>query len=141
MRVRTPARGRWSARPSLAFILALGFAFAFVLASPGCQKKDEPPMPSGPWWGIEGSVIDNATFAPLAGTHVSHRSASSGNMTAFAIADSSGRYEITVPGSSEGLSGDLLFDEPGYTPLVVHLPGYARLGREGRYQLDVVLSR
>ena len=58
-----------------------------------------------------------------------------------AIADSSGRYTITVPGTSAGLNGDLLFDEPGYIPLVLHLPGYARLSREGWYRLDVVLSK
>ena len=118
-------------------LLCLVIALAFG----GCEKKNELPSVSGTWWGIEGSVIDNATFAPLGGTHVSHRSGSSGYMTAFAIADSSGRYSITVPGTDAGLTGDLLFDENGYAALVVHLPAYARLGNNGRYQLDVVLTR
>lgn len=112
-----------------------------ALALGGCEKKSEPLTITGTWWGIEGSVADNATLDPLGGTHVRHRSASTGYMTASTVSDSGGMYSIRVPGTDIGPDGDLEFDKEGYTIAVFHLPGRANLIGEGRYRLDVVLSR
>jgi len=106
-----------------------------------CEDKNEPPALTGAWWGIEGSIQDNATLLPLGGTHVRHRSATTGYMTASAISDSAGMYSILVPGPDTGPNGNLEFDKDGYIVAVLPLPGRAQDIGEGRYRLDVVLSR